>query len=319
VPGPAFSDAEFIELWRIHKSPLKIAEITGIGIRAIKGRRRRVEQRLNINLESSSEKAKVYEHLGQVEYKANHQLGIENGTIIVGSDAHFWPGVRTTAFNAFLKFIGDLQPKAVIMNGDVLDGSSISRHPRIGWEKVPSLIEELKACQASLEEVESAAGRAKLIWPLGNHCARFSSRLANIAPEYGQVHGFQLKDHFPAWTPCWATWVTDNVVVKHRMRSGVHATHNNTVNSGVSIVTGHLHSLKVTPFSDYNGTRYGVDTGTLAEPQGPQFVNYTEAGPLNWRSGFAVLTIHKGKLLWPELVYVSGPNTVEFRGQVIEV
>lgn len=108
-------------------------------------------------------------------------------------------------------------------------------------------------------------------------------------------------------------------MVKHRFKNGVHATHNNTVNSGVSIVTGHLHSLKVTPFSDYHGTRFGVDTGTLADPSGPQFVNYTEANPTNWRSGFAVLTIHNGKLLWPELVHVIEPGKVEFRGVVLDV
>ncbi len=30
--------------------------------------------------------------------------------------------------------------------------------------------------------------------------------------------------------------------------------------------------------------------------------DYTEKGPLNWRSGFAVLNFHNGKLLLPELV-----------------
>lgn len=74
----------------------------------------------------------------------------------------------------------------------------------------------------------------------------------------------------------------------------------------------------VTPWTDYNGTRYGIDTGTLAEPAGPQFLDYTESGPTNWRSGFAVFTIHKGRLLLPELAQVHG-NAIEFRGKVIEV
>ena len=67
---------------------------------------------------------------------------------------------------------------------------------------------------------------------------------------------------------------------------------------------GYLHKLSVTPWSDYRGRRYGIDTGTMAGPYGPQF-NYTEAGPVNWASGFAVLTFHKGKLLQPELCVVS--------------
>jgi hypothetical protein len=81
------------------------------------------------------------------------------------------------------------------------------------------------------------------------------------------------------------------------------------------MVTGHLHSLKVMPVSDYNGTRWGVDAGTMADPYGPQFYNYTELNPVNWRSGFAMLTFKRGKLMWPETAWVSGPNAVQFRGQ----
>jgi hypothetical protein len=93
---------------------------------------------------------------------------------------------------------------------------------------------------------------------------------------------------------------------------------NNTVNAGVSVVTGHLHSLKVTPFADYNGNRFGVDTGTLAETDGPQFT-YAEINPSNHRSGFAVLNFFNGRLLWPELVHKFDEDMVEFRGEVIDV
>jgi hypothetical protein len=115
-----------------------------------------------------------------------------------------------------------------------------------------------------------------------------------------------------------STWVTKDLIVKHRYKGGVHATHNNTASSGKSIVTGHLHSLKVTPYADYNGNRFGVDTGTLAETDGPQF-DYAEENPQNHRSGFAVLTLKDGELLWPELVHKWKSGQVEFRGQVIDV
>jgi hypothetical protein len=184
-------------------------------------------------------------------------------------------------------------------------------------------MEELKACTISMGYIEEAAKEArhnvKLIWPLGNHDARFETFLAANAPQYEHGKGFTLRDHFPLWEPCWAVWMNENTVVKHRFKGGIHATHNNTMWSGKNIVTGHLHSLKVTPFSDYNGVRYGIDTGTLAEPYGPQFEDYTEHGPLNWRSGFAVLTFVDGKLLLPELVTTHSPDSIEFRGRVIKV
>ena len=114
-------------------------------------------------------------------------------------------------------------------------------------------------------------------------------------------------------------WVNADVVIKHRWKGGIHATRNNTLNSGKTIVTGHLHSLKVTPFTDYNGTRWGVDTGTLADPYGPQFTDYTEDGCVDWRSGFVVLNFRNGELLRPQECEVRREGVVEFRGELIEV
>lgn len=323
MPAPRVSDAEFIELFRTLKSATKVGAATGVAVNMVHRRRRSLEQKYHIKLDAGSESAKAYTHLQTTHvHPQRYDLGILNGVVIVFSDAHFWPGIRTTALKGLLHFIEVLQPKAVVNGGDAFDGASISRFPRIGWDSTPSIIEELKACEAALGEIEEAAKAArrnvKLPWCLGNHDGRFENRLAANAPQYEQVKGFSLKDHFPAWTPCWAVWNGDTVI-KHRYKGGIHATHNNTVNSGVNIVTGHLHSLKVTPFDDYHGTRYGVDTGTLAEPAGPQFENYLEQGPTNWRSGFVVLTFKDGRLLWPEVVKVWDGKHVEFRGEIIDV
>lgn len=255
----------------------------------------------------------------QQEHSPRIPLTIKNGIVLVGSDAHYWPGKPSTAHRAFVHFARKLSPAAVICNGDPFDGASISRHPPIGWENRPSVADELKVCQERLGEIAGAAYGAKKIWALGNHDARFETRLASIAGEYAKVKGFHLQDHFPDWTPCWSVWVNGNVVIKHRYKGGVHATHNNAVMSGKTMITGHLHSAKVTPFTDYNGTRYGVDTGCMADPWGPQFLDYSEDNPKSWREGFCVLTFIDGKLLMPELVSVWNKKTVQFRGELIVV
>lgn len=319
MPKPVYSDEEFIELWRTYESGSVMAKAINMDLRSILRRKNAIEIRYSENLKSKNNPTQTVKLNA-----ARKELGIENGIVLVFSDAHFWPGIHTTAYKGLLWAIKEFQPKAVIANGDVFDGASISRFPRIGWDSTPSVIQELKACEIALGEIEEAAKKARhnvnLVWTLGNHDARFENRLAANAPQYEYVKGFSLKDHFPAWHPCWSCWPTEEVVVKHRWKGGLHATHNNAVQSGVSICTGHLHSLKVTPFADYNGNRFGVDTGTLAETNGPQFVNYLEDSPTNWRSGFAVLTFHEGKLLWPELVHSWGAqNKIEFRGKVYDV
>lgn len=322
MAAPKVSEGEFIELWRVHRSALKVSKIIDCSVAMVHKRRRSVERRLGIKLEAD-EQSKRFEHLQTAHlHPQRMELGILNGLIIVFSDAHFWPGIRTTAFKGLLHVIRNMRPHAVINNGDSFDGASISRFPRIGWDQTPTILQELKANEAALGEIEEAAKKGRhncrLVWALGNHDARFENRLAANAPQYEQVHGFSLKDHFPQWQPCWAVW-NGHTVIKHRYKGGIHATHNNTVNAGVNIVTGHLHSLKVTPFDDYNGTRYGVDTGTLADPQGPQFENYLEHSPTNWRSGFVVLTFKDGRLLWPEVVKVFAEGFIEFRGHVMDV
>lgn len=249
-------------------------------------------------------------------------IPFRDGVVLVGSDAHYWPGRPSTAHRAFCYFGEYLKPKLVIFNGDALDGSTINRHPPIGWEVLPTLEEELATVQMRLDEIRRVTPRARHIWPLGNHDARFNMRLAALVPEYRNVPGTRLVHHFPEWEPCWAVAVggRTGAVIKHRYKGGANAPYNNAMTSGRSMVTGHLHSQKVTPFTDYNGTRYGVDAGCLAAVGGPQF-NYGEDNPVDHRAGFAVLTWRKGVLLWPELVSVHDEKKglVQFRGELINV
>jgi len=308
------TDDEFVEAWGKYQSVTKVAAALGMSTRQTNTRRRQIEVDRGIKLNAA--KVVYGNQPGRVD------LGILNGTVIVFSDAHFW-GQRTTAHKGLIWAIRTLRPQAVICNGDAFDGAGISRFPRIGWTKQPTVLEELKACQDALGEIEDEAKTARhnawLVWCLGNHDARYENFLAAHAAQYENVQGFQLKDHFPAWKPAWACWVNDGTVVKHRYKGGIHATHNNTVYSGLNIVTGHLHSLKVTPFSDYKGTRYGVDTGCLAETDGKQFSDYLEMNPTNWRSGFAVLTFVDGELLMPELAMKFREDVIQFRGELIDV
>jgi hypothetical protein len=317
------SDLEFIQLWGQLQSAQKIAEHLGIANRAVHLRRRWIEKEYNMALNASDHRGVYYDKNRPKSFSPLKQidLGILDGTVIVFSDAHFIPAQRTTAFKGLLWAIQEFKPKAVICNGDAFDGASISRHDVTELPQT-SVVQELKATQGALGEIEETAKAArhnvKLCFTWGNHDIRFGNRLAQQAPQFKDVVGFKLTDHIPDWDFCWAVWPTEQVIVKHRYKGGIHATHNNTVNAGVSIVTGHLHSLKVTPFSDYNGCRYGVDTGTLAETDGPQFT-YAEINPNNHRSGFAVLNFFNGELLWPEIVAKHSEDHIQFRGDVIDV
>jgi hypothetical protein len=315
------TDEEFIAAWNRTSSIGGCADLLGINSRNVAKRRRVIEKKHGILLKSASPISPDYKvTIPQDNIRINAE--VENGTILVGSDCHYWPGIISTAHRAFVLFAKELKPKAIILNGDVFDGASISRHPPGGtWESMPSVKQELDACQARVSEIEDASPNSKMHYVWGNHDLRYNARLcAQVGDGFKDIKGMNLTDHFPKWLFSMSIMVNDNTMIKHRYHNGIHAVHNNLIKSGTSFVSGHLHSLKTVPYTDYNGTRYGVDTGSLADVCGQQFT-YSEDNPKNHRSGFAVLTFYKGMLLPPELAEVldEDKGLMYFRGTVFEV
>jgi len=312
----SYTDEDFIRLWNQHGSAAALSRELGISIRNVYIRRRDVEKRHSIILAGTDLRSPDF----QVNYANNNVrtgVNIPDGYILVASDCHYWPDVISPAHKAFVKVIKMVKPKMVIMNGDVFDGASISRHPVSGWDSVPTVKQELEACQERLGEIEKAAKGANLHWTWGNHDMRFNGRLASqVGDTWRGVEGMDLKDHFPRWKFSTSVMVNEKVMIKHRYHNGIHAVYNNTMKSGISVVTGHLHSLKVTPWTDYTGTRYGVDTGTLAAIEGNQF-DYSEDNPKNWRSGFAILNFIDYQMMPPELVQVID-DKFYFRGELMD-
>jgi predicted phosphodiesterase len=310
-PNMKVSDEDFICLWYEHKSAVKISERTGLDIRNVYARRRYIENKYKIRLASKNSRIPefyVRDHMSRMD------VDLDNAVIFIASDAHYWPGEVSTAHTAFVKLIKKHKCDIVVMNGDAFDGASISRYPRAGYEtfKMPTVKQELEAVSDRLGEIEQVAGNAKLIFTMGNHDQRFESKLANQAPEFQGVPGFSLKEHFPRWLFCMSMMVNKNLMIKHRYANGLHATYNNAMKAGVSMATGHLHRLQATIVSDYNGSRWGIDTGTLCDTDGDQMA-YGENNPSNHCSGFAVLTIVDGRLIQPEFCAVLD-GVAYFRG-----
>ena len=305
------SDEEFAKLFTQHGAT-KTAKILGVGERSV------YKRRVN-SFPSLAAPTKV----APTEYPGRVRLELLNGTVLVGSDFHLWPGGESTCLRAFKKVIKDIQPNAIILNGDVLDFPRISRHPQ-NWETAPDPKEEIECAQDHLSDMELAAKRGtKKIWPIGNHDIRLEAMFANQTPQMRGVRGVHLSDHFPNWQKAMSCLINGETkggatMVKHRPKgSGVGATRATALNGGISTVNGHLHRQNVQAISDYNEfDRYGVDTGCVADKEHRAFT-YTEDAPLDWRSGFSLLTYRNGRLMYPELFTKWDANHVQFRGNLI--
>jgi predicted phosphodiesterase len=334
MPAPTVDDDYFIKLWHEYKSPHKLSKVIECDISAVFRRRRRLEKKYNIVLEATThdtirkfnaeqEKQRLVERLSETKGNARRGITIENGRVIVFSDAHFYPDTETTAYLGLLEAIREFSPQVVIANGDIFDGTSISKHSRIMFQNAPTVLEELDAVTHYMGEIESASKfKSNLIHTFGNHDQRFESFLSANVPQYQNITGFSLKDHLPSWQACWSFWLNNETIVKHRLKGGAYAGYNNVKAAlGANIVTGHTHVLAVQPLTGYQKTFYGVQTGCLANPRGEQFISYLEDAPVDWRSGFCMLTFKDGRLLMPELFQVHDENegTIEFRGKVYQV
>lgn len=250
---------------------------------------------------------------GSSTYHLDHDY-----TAILFGDEHFWPErlVETSAaLWVLLQVIDDIKPDALISMGDSFDGFSISRHPPHGWASGPSVEEELEANRLYLDMISACAPDADKFHLWGNHDARYDSRLASMAGQFEGVKGMTLEDHFSDWTWVEHLSLSDTLEVWHSWHGGTHAAYNNTLKAGRSTATGHTHRCTVSEYSDLNGHRYGIETGTLADPSGPQFF-YCGNRPTNWQMGFVVVDVLVGGKveIHPERVIVSD-GKARFRGR----
>lgn len=315
------SDADFIHaLEAAGGSPAEMSRMTGMSVRGIFSRRAKLEAAGALILRSpprdlSQRPAWAYPRMQRMEF--------ECGVVVVYSDAHYWPGSPPTlAFHALVKLCGMLQPTVIVANGDMIDGAKISRFGPNGWAKLPSMKEELAETQERQLEVQQAAPRAKRFRTVGNHDVRLDRFFVTNAEQFEGLPGTRLSDFLPAWPESWSVQINDTFI-KHRFRGGDHATWNNVLRAGTNIVTGHLHKLEAKPLRGFRDARiWGIECGTLANApvdlpdagDGP--FEYLEDSPVNWTSGFVVLTYYKGRLLPPEFCSVEF-GKAWFRGSIV--
>ncbi len=322
VRRTSVDDDEFIKLWNETKSPRKLAELLEIGERTVYARREKIEKTRGLVLIVETPNAKKH-HAPSAKAIMSarrdvNRLEIQDGVVLVGSDAHYSPGHISVAHKAFCNLLVALgsKVKAVVLNGDILDGGSISRHPRIRWSNLPSVKQELDAIIDRTSDIEKAVAPGALLFrTYGNHCARFESRLSANVPQYEGVEGFTLRDHLPRWADSDRIDVNDDMVILHDWHSGVHSGWNDVLKGGCHTVTGHTHELGCKAHRGFKGTHYGIKTGMLADEHQSEF-DYRLGKPgFNWQSGFAVLTWRDGQLLFPEFCAVRDDGRAWFRGE----
>lgn len=318
MPVPSLSDAEFIKAWhRAGGSPQTMSEQTGIRVRAIYSRRTSLEKRKGVALQTIARDGLQNAnspYSPPAHFERRRKFEITDGSVVVFSDPHFVPDHSTVAQDALETVIREVKPQLIVCGGDAVDGDTISRwDPTRGHHKRFSIREELDCVKEHLDAIVAVKGKAQLAWTLGNHDVRLSRFIAVKAPELMDLPYTRLDDWFPQWPLSWTVEINTGgpgmTVIRHRNQAGM--LHLQSVRAGCHYVHGHLHKINVHVYPSFNGYRYSVDAGSLADPESEAF-DYAEGAPAHCQ-GFAVLTYKAGKLLMPELAYIHD-GAAYFRG-----
>jgi predicted phosphodiesterase len=227
---------------------------------------------------------------------------------IIGSDLHIWDAQPTLIFQAFQKLAKQLKVDGIILNGDVIDGARISSHRLPRQTQAPKINVEIESAKKLLKSLPKCK---HMLWTLGNHDIRIDNYVASNANELSD-YIISLQEHFPNWDFSYAFDI-NGTEIRHRFRGGIHSAWNNTLHSGINIITGHTHQLQVTAVRDRNGSRYGVETGMMADPFGPQF-EYTEGAPSRSQQGFVVISFDEDGYMFPPEICEMVRGRPVFRG-----
>lgn len=321
MASPKVSDQEFIKLWHSVGSPAELARIIGVAETNIYARRKRVEKRLGITLQTVAANGRDYPYSPPTQFERRRLFTVKDGSVVIFSDPHWLPDHSTVGQEALERVIKKVKPVGIICGGDAADGDTISRYdPTRGHHKRFTVREEMECVKMHFDSLDAVIDRfcpnAFRAWTLGNHDVRLSRFVATRAPEMLDMPYTRLEDWVPRWPLSWTVEINSNTpgmtVVRHRNQAGM--LHLQGQKAGCHYVHGHVHKLNVHTLATFSGYRFSVDTGSLADPESGGF-DYGEGGA-NHCQGFAVLTYRDYKLLMPELVYVQD-GTAYFRNEVI--
>lgn len=94
----------------------------------------------------------------------------------------------------FLSTCRDLQPDIILLNGDILEGSEISRHQKIpGWTIDLQL--EFDFAREMMRQVREVCPDAEIIWTAGNHgLDRVVSYITQVAPAFAKLRSMRFDE-----------------------------------------------------------------------------------------------------------------------------
>lgn len=175
------------------------------------------------------------------------EMTLENGIVAVASDFHV-PFQDKEAVSSFINYCAEIQPTAIVINGDLVDMYMLSRFAKGEGRNPMSEIEEARDILCQIRE---ACPSSNIFYIIGNHEQRLEKTILSKAPELASL----IEDVFSIFKldnleiqGCGTLTLNDNFVFKHGTllgnKSGLSAI-KEMENAYLSGATGHCFSEDV--------------------------------------------------------------------------
>jgi predicted phosphodiesterase len=220
------------------------------------------------------------------------ECNIKNGKVLIGSDFHI-PFQDKDAVDCFIDKAIELQPEAIVINGDLLDFYRLSKFAK-GEGRNP--MEEIIEAQTILKVLRTKCPNSKIFYPIGNHESRLEKYIYDKAPEIiSIVDNFYelLKCKDIEVQGCHKVIFNNEFICKHgsivSQKAGQTAI-KEMERSYTSGATGHTHRLIKYITRKAEKKFVWLETGCLCTMK-PEYMLEPD-----WQQGFALVEFRKGKL-----------------------
>ena len=235
--------------------------------------------------------------------------------VMIFSDVHI-PNHCPKAVKTMLSFMRDFKPDQIVINGDFMDFSGISRHADASTAS--RLTGELAQGNDFLDAVRQTAPRADVDFDEGNHETNYEKFISRQAPQLTGLTSvyreLRMRERGINYMPYGADnvrFIAPKLGVTHGSFFGSHYTQQTINKYGVSIIVGHAHRPQFSSIPTVGSTGQQVRAcwglGCLVPVRNVRYL----ATPSGWTQGWGVALISpNGEFNVQQINLVNGRVTV---------
>lgn len=236
----------------------------------------------------------IEESIGK-EY-TSHKIESQFKKVGIMSDVHV-PFHSMSALTCVIKYFREEKIDCLIMNGDIFDFYSISRHEK--EKDLRDFAKEIEMGRNFLQKIRDLFPTIPIYYKMGNHEARWQKYLNEQAEEFAALHEMQFEQFFRLdklnmiYIPDWQGIELADLLILHGqelMAGGMNPSQSTFNKTFCNTLIGHVHRTTSTIKKDgFKNFIHSYSTGCLTQLS-PKYYPFAQH---NW--GAALVNIVDGK------------------------